>query len=42
MERSLIFLGKVVSVLEDLGKPLALGVGVIVEVEEQDQEDQPI
>ncbi len=42
MERSLRFLVKVVSVLEDLGKPLALGVGVIVEVEEQDHEDQPV
>lgn len=28
--------------MEYFGKSLALGVGVIVEVEEQDQEDQPI
>lgn len=31
-----------VSVLEHFGKPFALGVGVVVEVEEQDQKDQPV
>lgn len=29
-------------VLVHFGKPLAFGVGMIVEVEEQDQKDQPV